>query len=84
MSFVWNIGVSNDTDAGTESQCENEICQCLSDHMNVSVSDCVHSCLFLFVCVLKLAVVYIFWMHFPLLIHYSDCFSVLWMPGILQ
>ena len=60
-TFVWNLGGPNDADAGTDAQCVDEVCQCLSDHVNVSVSDCVDVCLFIFVClVIKLAVVYIF------------------------
>ena len=55
----------------------DEICPCLSNHGNVSISDCTDACLFVLVCDdTKLAAVYTS-MHYPFLTHYSVCSSVL-------
>ena len=50
----------------------------VSDHDNVSVSDCIDACLFVLDRAFTiLALVYISSMHFSLLIHYSLWSSVL-------
>ena len=39
----------NDAGVGNDTDCVDDVRRCLSDHDNVSVSDCINACLFVLV-----------------------------------